>query len=111
MTPTQEQIETLAKAMYQNENDDIAWERLNEKYKRAYRLEASLTLTTKWQPIATAPKEIPVLICKSGWMPCIAEQHKEAGWVQYLSGEFYGLGPPYKPTHWMSLPAPPAGAA
>jgi hypothetical protein len=37
-------LEALAKAIYQAEHDDIAWERLAEKYKRAYRLEAACRL-------------------------------------------------------------------
>jgi hypothetical protein len=53
MTPTQEQIEAKARALYDAEETDIAWERLAEKYKQAFRLDASLTLIAELKAAIT----------------------------------------------------------
>lgn len=70
-------------------------------------------MSAAWQPIGTAPTNVPVLLFKAGkqyvgqWVMNPANGH--VAWcVAELGGGNRGLL--VAPTHWMPLPAPPMEA-
>lgn len=60
---------------------------------------------TEWQPIETAPKDMPVLL--AGQWDGIGQSHKwDIQIGRYLINRFPFVGQ-RGPTHWMLLPDPP----
>lgn len=63
---------------------------------------------SKWQPIATAPKEELVLLACVNWPHSIARGEpcpRKVG--SYWNGRWEIFGASWEPTHWMELPEPP----
>lgn len=83
-------------------------------------------LVPGWQPIETAPKDKGILLTDGDNLACLGCWH-DGTWVFWegdcddesvflpesprrdVSVELNGWVPPYGPTHWMPLPAPPKG--
>lgn len=92
--------------LFPSERDDLE-KAINEAI-QAQRAEA-VAEAQKWQPIATAPKDgTPILAYEN-----LDFKSKEKGFFEYSIAEWVsGRGDwrcdLLRPTHWMSLPAPPA---
>jgi hypothetical protein len=61
-----------------------------------------------WQPIATAPKETNILVCKAGWpgsvwIVCDKGKQKRI----WYRGKFSRSRMHMDATHWMPVPVPP----
>lgn len=94
---------------------------MNQTYERIAVLEAEVARLTKkceWQPIETAPRDVPVL----GWFPLTGERAKT--YVMHWNDDSYAKNPrplwdvhgwiwprsalrACQPTHWMPLPSAP----
>lgn len=67
---------------------------------------------SEWQPIATAPKDVAVLVWdgyRNG--AGVAEWVDGYGcwcWAQAAASDEYPANGPIKATHWMPLPSPPS---
>ena len=57
------------------------------------------TAMKAWRPIDSAPEDEMVLIIAEGWLPALAMRRGDH-WGECLGGEYYGVKPPFKPTHW-----------
>lgn len=64
---------------------------------------AALRAQTEWRPIAEAPRDGTVIIVSGG----IAHWH-DGGWWSLTGVDYPGRPMAWEPTHWQSLPPPPA---
>ncbi len=66
-----------------------------------------MTDAPRWRPIAEAPRQTEVLVCRAGMRGLWAVACRSA------LGEWWDASgmicAPFEPTHWMPLPAPPGG--
>ena len=63
---------------------------------------------SEWQPIATAPKDVLILLYGAKRMEfAVGMNHSRDGWVSASTAEFLSM---YPPTHWMPLPHRPKAA-
>lgn len=63
---------------------------------------------SEWQPIATAPKDVLILLYGAKRMEfAVGMNHSRDGWVSDSTAEFLSM---YPPTHWMPLPHRPKAA-
>lgn len=59
----------------------------------------------KWEPIETAPKDVPVLVSPTKRMGmCVATLTDRDGWQVETVYEWHSI---YRPAYWMPLPEPP----
>lgn len=71
-----------------------------------------------WQPIKTAPKDRPIMLCVTGFLPCVGRWWPvDSCWTTFdWEGHFesdketsdHVNGSSYEPTHWMPLPPGPS---
>lgn len=71
-----------------------------------------------WQPIETAPKDNPIMLCVEGYLPSVGRWWPvdscwaSFDWVGHFDSDKemtdYVNGTSYEPTHWMPLPAGPS---
>lgn len=71
-----------------------------------------------WQPIETAPKDKPIMLCVEGFLPCVGRWWPvDSCWASFdWEGHFdsdkemtdHVNGSSYEPTHWKPLPAGPS---
>lgn len=132
-TPTEEQVELVAKAINDNVYcEELPWtcqyEGIKENCRRAAR--AAITwmpspTVGEWQPIETAPKDGPefnayredqgVFTCRYAHMEEFMDPDLYSGDDELGSADHEGfwhemwgwLDDDLKPTHWMPLPSPP----
>jgi hypothetical protein len=94
------------------------------KFVRDYLFELRQRLTTAapqsvaWQPIETAPKDKPIMLCVEGFLPCVGRWWPvDSCWASFdWEGHFesdkemtdHVNGSSYEPTHWSPLPAGPS---
>jgi hypothetical protein len=74
-----------------------------------------------WQPIETAPKDRPILLCVIGYLPCTGRWWPlDKCWTSFdWDGHFetdeelsaYVNGTSYEPTHWQPLPPGPSSSS
>jgi hypothetical protein len=63
-----------------------------------------------WQPIATAPKDVEILVYTRPWGPIIALLSDEFGaWLSRMQVPVSIRDEEELPTHWQPLPEPPDG--
>lgn len=88
-------------------------DRLGPATVAALRGHASDSGTVGWQPIATAPRDGPVLVWDYHGMVAAIYNPLDGKWWLDLPYRFEAGIPKLElePTHWMPLPAPPEGPA